>query len=103
MLEYYFSKGFTLFQCNNINLEKLTNEVKYRINSEYKESFDKVMTCTTTIPSTSNKLKNLEVNKSFHSSYIQGEFNDKKDMIINIFSAYDEPLLKDINHTALLQ
>ena len=38
-----------------------------------------------------------------HSSYIQREFNDKKDMIINIFSAYVEPLLKDINHPEFLQ
>ena len=42
-------------------------------------------------------------NKSFHSSYIQTEFNDKTDMIINIFSEYVLPLLKDINHTELLQ
>ena len=28
MLEYYFSKRFTLFDCNTNNLEKITNEVK---------------------------------------------------------------------------
>ena len=43
------------------------------------------------------------VNKKIHSSYIQREFNDKNKMIINIFSAYFVPLLKDINHIALLQ
>ena len=61
------------------------------------------MTCTTTITSTSNTLKNLAVNESFHSSYIQTQFNDKKETIINIFSASSEPLLKDINHPELIQ
>ena len=28
MLEYYLSKGFTILECNDINLEKLPNEVK---------------------------------------------------------------------------
>ena len=41
--------------------------------------------------------------KSFHSSYIQREFNDKNKMINNIFSAYVVPLLKYINHPSLLQ
>ena len=43
------------------------------------------------------------VNKILHSCYIQKEFNDKKLIIINIFSAYVVSLLKDINDTALLQ
>ena len=43
------------------------------------------------------------VNKCFHSSYIQREFNDEKEIIINIFSAYVVPLLKYINNPALLQ
>ena len=41
--------------------------------------------------------------KSLHSSYIQTEFNNKNKMTINIFSAYVVPLLKYINHPALLQ
>ena len=61
------------------------------------------MICTTTIPSTSNTLKNLVVSKGFHSSYIRIGFNDEKDMIINIFGAYVEPLLKDINYPEFLQ
>ena len=103
MLEYYFSKGFKLFERNTNNLAKLPNGVKHRIHAEETDNSDKVMTCTTTIPSTSNTLKNLAVNEGFHSSYIQTELNDKKEMILNIFSAYVEPLLKDINHPALLQ
>ena len=61
------------------------------------------MTCINTIPSTSKTLKNLVENKSFHYSYIEREFNNENKMIINIFSAYFVPLLKDINHTELLQ
>ena len=64
---------------------------------------DKVMICSTTITSTSNTLKNLLVNASYHSSYIQTYFNDKKETIISIFSEYVEPLLKYINHPTLLQ
>ena len=65
MLEYYFSKWFTLLECNDNNLEKLPNEVKERINEEETENSDKVMTCITTITSTSNTLKNLVVSKIF--------------------------------------
>ena len=61
------------------------------------------MVCSTTITSTPNTLKNLAVNKSFHSSYIKRKYNDKKETIINIFSEYVAPLLKDINHPALHQ
>ena len=103
MLEYYLSKGFTIWECNDNNLEKLPNDVKQRINAEETNNPDKVMTFINKIPSTSNTLKNFMVNKSSHYSYIQTEFNDKKEMIIKILSAYVLPLLKDINHPALLQ
>ena len=71
MLEYYFSKGFTILELNDNNLAKLTNDVKQRIHAEETDNSDKVITCTKTIPSTSNILKNLVVNKSCHSSYIK--------------------------------
>ena len=70
-VEKIFFKGFTLFDCNINNLEKLPNEVKDRVHAEDKENSDKFMICTTTIPSTSNTLKNLAVDKSFHSSYVK--------------------------------
>ena len=79
-------------------MSKLPNEVKQIIHAEDKENSEKVVTRTTTITSTSNTLKILELNKSFHSSYIQREFNDKNDMIMKIFSAYVEPLLKYTNY-----
>ena len=34
MLEYYFSKGFTILECNDNNLAKLPNEVKKIIHAE---------------------------------------------------------------------
>ena len=71
MLEYYFSKWLTYFDCTINNLEELTSEVKFIIHAEDTDNSGKVMICSTKIPSTSNTLKNLEVNKSFHSSYIQ--------------------------------
>ena len=78
MLEYYFSKGFTILECNDNNFAKHPNKVKQRIHAEETKNSDKVMTCINTITSTSNTLKNLLVNKKIHSSYIQKEFNDKK-------------------------
>ena len=93
IFEYYFSKGFTYFDCTIINLEKLPIEVKQIIHAKYTDNSDKVMVCYTTIPSTSNKLNNLAVNTSFNYSYIQKEFNDRKEEIINICSAYVEPLI----------
>ena len=71
MFEYYFSKVCTCFDCSIIHVEKLPTEVKVRIHAEDTYNSDKFMICSTTIPSTSNTLKNLSVNKSFHSSYIQ--------------------------------
>ena len=90
-------------EYNDNNLEKLQNDVKQRIHAEETDYSDKFMTCINKILSTSNILKNLVLNKILHSSYIQTKFNDKKEMIINICSVYVVPLLKDINHPALLQ
>ena len=42
------------------------------------------------------------LNKSLHSSSIPKEFIDKEEIINNIFSSCVEPLLKYINHPALL-
>ena len=84
-------------------LEIFSSEIKDRIGAEVTDNSDKVMICSTTILSTSNTLKNLLVNASYHSSYIQNKFNDKKEYIINIFSAYFAPLIKGIYHPTLLQ
>ena len=93
ILQYYFSKWFNILQCNYNNLEKLPNDVKQRTHAEETYDSEKFMTCINTITSTSNTLKNLVVNKILNASYIQTEFNDKKKIIINIFSAYVVPLL----------
>ena len=103
MFEYYFSKGFTYFDCSIINFFKLPIEVKVRIHAEDTDNSDKFMICSTTIPSTSNTLNNLAVNTSFYYYYIQKQFNDRKEQIINISSAYVELLIKDIDYPVFLQ
>ena len=57
MLEYYFSKGFTILECNYNDLEKFPNFVKQITHAEETNNSDKVMTCINTITSTSNTLK----------------------------------------------
>ena len=65
------SKVFYIMECNTNNLAKLPNDVKTIIHAEETYNSDKVMTCIIKIPSTSNTLNNLVVNKSLHSSYIK--------------------------------
>ena len=78
MYEYYFNKGFIIFDCDEEDLKRLPSQVKDRVGSEVAVNSDLVMLCYTTIPSTSNKLKNLLVNSNYHSSYTNQEINDKK-------------------------
>ena len=90
-------------ECNDNNLSKLPNYIKQATYVEETDNSDKVMKCINTILSTSSTLKNFVVNKFLHSSYIQTELKDEKEMITIIFSADGATLLKDINHPALLQ
>ena len=66
---YYFNKGFIIFDYDKNNLERLPSEVKDRVGAEVTDNSEKVMIFSTTIPSTSNTLKNLLVNASSHYSY----------------------------------
>ena len=102
-LEYYFSKGFGILECNSNNLKKIPNLVKKGIHVEETHDSNYVMTCITIIPSISNTLRKLLFHYSLHYSYIQTEYNDKEETINNIFSTYVEPLLNDINNPELLQ
>ena len=94
MFEYYFNKGFIIFNCDENNLKRLPSQVKDRVGAEVAVNSDLVMICYTTIPSTSNTLKNLLVNSNHHSSYKNREFNDKKEKMITIFSTYVAPQIK---------
>ena len=69
IFEYYFNKGFIIFDFDENNLKRLLSEVKDRVVAEVTKNSEKFMICSTTIPSTSNTLKNLLVNASSHSSY----------------------------------
>ena len=77
-MEYHFSKGFDILEYNTHNLEKLTNEVKQRINAEETYNSNYVTTCINTIPSTSSTLKNLLLNQSLHYSYVQIKFSENR-------------------------
>ena len=59
MLEYYFSKGFVVLECNSNNIKIIDNEEKQRIHEMNMHGSDYVMNYTTTIPSISNTLKKL--------------------------------------------
>ena len=74
-------------------LERLPSEIKDRIGAEVTDNSDKIMICSTTFPSTSNKMKNLLVNSSYHSSYTK-KINDEKEEIFKIFSEYFVPQIK---------
>ena len=78
MLEYYFSKGFGILECNFNNLAKLLKEVKQRIHAEETDNSDYFMTFINTITSKLNTPNNLLLHKSLHSSYIQTKYNDKE-------------------------
>ena len=84
-------------------MAKLPNELKQRIHVEKADNPDCVMTCINTIFSKSNTLKKLSSHKSLQSSYIQTEYGDREEIINNTFITYGEPLLDDINTTALIQ
>ena len=69
MFEYSFNKGFIIFNCDENNLKIFPSEVKYRVGAEVTVNSDKVMICSTNIPSTSNTLKKCLVKSNYHSSY----------------------------------
>ena len=69
MSEYYFNKGFIIFDCDENNLKILPYQIKGRVGAEVTIHSEKFMLCYTTIPSASNTLKNLLVNSNYHSSY----------------------------------
>ena len=72
----------------------LPSQVKDRFGAEVAFNSDLVMLCYTTIPSTSNTLKNLLVKSNYHSSYNNQEFNNKKEQLSTIFSTYVTPQIK---------
>ena len=76
MFEYYFNRGFVIFNCDENNLKRLPYEVKDIVGAEVTVNSEKIMICSTTIPSASNTLKNLLANANYHFSYTTKELND---------------------------
>ena len=62
MFEYYFNKGFIIFNYDEIFKKRLPSQVKDIFCAEVTVNSEKFMICYTNIPSTSNTLKNLLVN-----------------------------------------
>ena len=77
--------------------------VKDRFGAEVKVNSDLFMLCYTTITSTSNTLKNLYINKDYHSSYSTDSFNNKKEAMDRLFSTYVTPQIKKIYHPEIIQ
>ena len=62
MSEYYFNKGFVILECNEEHLKKHPSKFKDSVGVEVAVNIDLVVLFFTTIPSTSNTLKNLLIN-----------------------------------------
>ena len=61
------------------------------------------MACYTTITSVSNNVKKLNIMSDFSYGYIHNLYHDKQDSIDDLFCQYIKPLLKYIDHPALIQ
>ena len=103
MLEYYLSKGFFVLEWNANNLKIIANYAKQIFHAMDMHDSDHVMNCTTTIPSIPNMLNKLLLQYDLHSSYNQTRYIGEEEIIHNIFSPYDEPLLNYINNPELVQ
>ena len=60
------------------------------------------MACTTSIYSVSNKIKKLHIQSDFHFVYNQNFYYDQQNIIDELFHQLNLPLLKDIDHPALV-
>ena len=80
------------------NIKKFPSEVIDRVGAELEVNTDSVMLFFTTIPSTSNTLKNMLINSKYHSSYTTQEFNTKKEQMSTIFNTYVTQKIKEISH-----
>ena len=68
-----------MFDCDENNLKILPSEVSDRVGVEVTVTSDKIMICSTTMPSTSNTPENLLLNTNYHFPYINKEFKEKKE------------------------
>ena len=81
-------------------LKKIPNLAKQIIHAEETHDSDYVMTCNYIFPPYQTTLRSCCY---IHYFYIKTKYNDKEEIINNIFSTSVEPFLNDIKHTALLQ
>ena len=103
-LNYYSARGSVILQKNSNQLSIFPNDVKLRIHSINKQKIDQVIACYTEISSLKNTIKKLQILSTLHSIYQKNFCHDKQDIIVEIFFyQYYLPLLKYIDHPALIQ
>ena len=102
MFNYYLSKVFVILEHNSKQLSSVPNDVKLIIRAINKQKTDYVMACYTEI-SSENTINKLQILSTVHSVYQQNLYHDKQDIIDELFYQYHLPLLKYIDHPALIQ
>ena len=61
------------------------------------------MASHTSIYSVANTIRKFHIQSNSHTAYKHNFYHDKKEIIDELFCQHIEPLLKDINHPALIQ
>ena len=103
LLEYYLSKGFVILEHNSNNSSSVSNKSKQIIHAIDTHGSDYVMACYTKITSVANTIKKFHIMSYLHYGYIHDFYHDKQEIVYDLFCQYNKPLLRDINHPALIQ
>ena len=61
------------------------------------------MACYTAISSVANTLKEFHIQYNLRNGYTHNFYHDKRDKFDELFDKYHPPLLKDIDHPALIR
>ena len=102
-VNYHLEIGLDIIQHKNNNLSIVSYEAKQRIHVIHIQKTDFIMACYTEIYSVENTIKKLHIKSDFHSGYIYNFYRNKQEIIDELFYQYQLPLLKYINHPALIQ
>ena len=101
--ELLFKKRFVIIKHNFKHLIRVPIDAKPRIHVIDKQKTDYVMACYTVAYSVANTLNKFHIESNFYTFYKQNFYNDKRDKFDEIFDQYYLPLLKNIDHPALIQ
>ena len=103
LVEYYLEKRFIILEHNSKNLLSVLNKVKQRVHAIDMHDSDYAIACYKKITSVENTIKILHVMSYFHCGYINNFYHNKRDSIDEFFFQSIETLIKDIDHTFLIQ